>query len=380
MSMASTIAVSGGLAQRPGRGGHAWVFITWLLALRRLGWAVLFIDRIEPEWIGGPVQGSAEARWLEQVMERFGLADSWALLHDDGAHSIGLAPDEVADRLDDAAALVNVMGFLEDAELMARPRQRIYLDIDPGWPQMWKELGLHDGFAGHDSHVTVGQNIGARDCAVPTCGIDWIPIWPPVLLDEWQPQPGSRPLGLTSVATWRGPNDAVEFRGRRYGLRAHSLRELAALPRQTRAEFRLALAIDPADARDRELLIENGWQLEDPLRVAGDPDAYREFVHSSGAELSAPKELYALSRSGWFSDRSSAYMAAGKPVLALDTGLPGGPDGGLLVYRSLAEASHGVEQIEADPAGHAAAARAFAEQHLDAERVVGDLLEAVGVG
>jgi hypothetical protein len=379
VSTLGTIAVSGGLAQRPGRGGHAWVFLTWLLALRRLGWSVLFIDRLEAEWIGGSVADSAEARWLAQVMEGFDLGDSWALLHDGGTSSLGLAPDAVADRLDDAAALVNVMGFLEDPALLARPRRRIYLDIDPGWSQMWKQLGLHDGFAGHESHVTVGRNIGGRECEIPTCGIEWVPIWPPVLLDEWPAQPPSGELEFTSVATWRGPNDALEFEGRRYGLRAHTFRQLAGLPRQTGAEFRLALALDPGDERDRELLVENGWRLEDPLRAAGDPDSYREFVRGSGAEIAVAKELYARSKSGWFSDRSSAYMAAGKPVLALDTGLPGGPDGGLLVYRTLAEASRGVEAIQADPAGHGAAARAFAERHLDAERVIGELLDGLGV-
>jgi hypothetical protein len=378
--LAGTIAVSGGLAQRPGRGGHAWVFVTWLLALRELGWSVVFVDRLEEAWIDHPVPGSVEAGWLAEVMRRFDLERDWALLYEQGDRSLGLTREELRERLDDSATLINVMGYLDDPELRDRPRHRIYLDIDPGWPQMWTKLGLYEGLAQHDDYVTVGRNLGAAGCKVPECGIDWNPIWPPVLLDQWEPTAEVEDFSFTSVATWRGPNSSLEYEGGRYGLRAHSFRQLAVLPESTGETFLLALDLGPEDEEDLRLLLDHGWDLEDPLKVAGDPDSYRDFIRGSGAELSVAKELYALTGSGWFSDRSSAYLAAGKPVLALDTGVPPGPDGGLLVYSSLAEAEQGVAEIGRDRPGHAAAARAFAEEHLDARRVVGSLLERLEVG
>jgi hypothetical protein len=378
--MAATIALAGGLAQRPRRGGHAWVFLTWLLGLRRLGHRVVFVDRLEEEWIGGRVEGSAQAGWLADVMARFGLADDWALLHDGGARTLGLAREDLRDRLDDAALLVNAMGFLDDPDLRARPARRAYLDIDPGWPQMWAALGLHDGLAGHEAHVTVGLNVGREGCRVPACGIDWIATPPPVLLDEWPVVPPAAGDGaFTSVATWRGPNDPVEWKGERYGVRAHAFRALAGLPRETGEMFRLALDIDPADAADRARLVEGGWELEDPLAVAGDADAYRAFVQGSGAELMVAKELYARTRCGWFSDRSAAYLASGRPVLAQDTGFPAGSDGGLLTFATVEQARAGVAEIRRDPAGHAQAARALAQERFGAERVLGELLERLEV-
>lgn len=378
--MAATIAVSGGLAQRPRRGGHAWVFLTWLLGLRRLGHPVVFVDRLEPDWIGGPVAGSPQARWLAEVMARFGLDGDWALLHDGGRSSVGLSRGELADRLDDAALLINVMGFLGDADLRGRPAKRAYLDIDPGWPQWWAQQGLHDGLAGHDAHLTVGCNVGREGCGVPSCGLDWIAIPPPVLLEEWPPvAPLDDGGDFTSVATWRGPNDPIESEGERYGVRAHAFRPLAALPRETEATFRLALDIEEADAADRALLADGGWELEDPLAVAGDPDAYRGFVHGSGAELMVAKDLYARTRSGWFSDRSAAYLASGRPVLAHDTGFPAGPDGGLLTFSTPQEARAGVAEIRRDPAGHAAAARALAQERFASDRVLGELLDRLEV-
>ena len=42
----ATIAIAGSIAQRPGRAGHAWVFLSYLLGFRDLGYEVLFIDRL----------------------------------------------------------------------------------------------------------------------------------------------------------------------------------------------------------------------------------------------------------------------------------------------------------------------------------------------
>jgi hypothetical protein len=377
---ASTVAVAGGLAQRPGRGGHAWVFLTWLLGLRRLGWNVVFVDRLEEAWIDRPLADSAQARWLTDVMGAFDLDGDWALLHgEDGA--LGLSRPELRDRLDDAVLLINIMGYLEDPELLGRPAMRAYLDIDPGWPQMWRELGLHDGFGGHEAHVTVGLNVGGSECSIPTCDIDWIATPPPVLLDAWPEQPAAEggATAFTTVATWRGPNAPVDYEGERYGVRAHAFRALSSLPACTDATFRIALDIDAGDEADRALLMQCGWDLVDPLDVAGDPLAYRRFVQASGAELMVAKDLYARTRSGWFSDRSAAYLASGRPVLAHDTGFPAGSDGGLLTFSTVEEAHAGVEELQRDPAGHAAAARALAEERFDSDRVLGELLERLDV-
>src|SRR5205085_7115842 len=42
-----SIIVAGSLAGAPLYGGHAWVFLNWLLGLRRLGFDVLFVDRAD---------------------------------------------------------------------------------------------------------------------------------------------------------------------------------------------------------------------------------------------------------------------------------------------------------------------------------------------
>jgi hypothetical protein len=142
-------------------------------------------------------------------------------------------------------------------------------------------------------------------------------------------------------------------------------------------DFQLALGIDPRELADLEALSRNGWQLLDPTRVAGTPAAYRDFVRGSKAELCVAKSGYVASRSGWFSDRSACYLATGRPVVAQETGfgerLPTGE--GLLAFATIGEAAESVAEVAAHPDRHRVAARALAEEHLDARKVLPDLLQ-----
>ena len=385
-SMRETIIVAGSLAQRPHIGGHTWVFLQYLLGFRRLGWDVLFVDRLEPEMCvdadGEPtgLRSSVNLSYLAEVMERFGLGERWSLLYDGGSEVAGRSRAEVVDMARRSALLLNVMGFLDDEEILAAAPMRAFLDIDPGFGQIWQELGLHQTFQGHDRYVTIGERIGAADCRVPTCGIDWVTTKPPVELSEW-PVQAERGSAFTTVASWRGAFGPLEYEGRTYGLRVHEFRRFFELPDRTSARFEVALDIDDAEVDDLAQLEANGWKLVDPREVAGDPWRYREYVQRSAAELMVAKNLYVDTRNGWFSDRSACYLASGRPVLAQDTGLDGlVPSGeGLLTFSTLEEAVAGVEEITGDYERHSRAARAIAEEHFAAERVLPRLLEKLGV-
>jgi len=368
---AGSIVIAVALAQRPRAGGHTWFALQYLLGFRALGWQVTLVDRLDAEM---PRDGVEE---LAEVMERFDLADDWSVLLPDG-ESAGLPRSEVERRLASSDLLLNVMGYLDDEELLALPPLRVFLDVDPGFGQMWRQLGLVDLFAGHDRLVSVGLNVGSAGCGVPDCGLDWIPSLPPVALEHWPAAAGG--TAFTSVATWRGPYGPVEYEGQTHGLRVHEFRRFLPLPERTPAEFELALAIDPADAADRERLERAGWTLRDPRTVAGDPDAYHRFIQGSAAELAVAKGMYVKTQSGWFSDRSACYLASGKPVVAQETGfgdhLPTGE--GLLSFSDLEEAVGAVEEVRLVPARHARAAREIAEEHFGAGRVLPRLIEELG--
>ena len=185
---------------------------------------------------------------------------------------------------------------------------------------MWRALGLHDMFAGHDAHVTIGERSADPDCTIPTCGIDWITTPQPVVLDEWPARAARRRRAVHERRGWRGPYGPIEFGGVTYGLRVHEFRNFAELPRARRALRARARHPPGRDRRPRAARRER-LAARRPAAVAGRPGAYRDYVQRSTAELMVAKNIYVATRSGWFSDRSICYLASGRPVLAQDTGI-----------------------------------------------------------
>jgi hypothetical protein len=363
----ASIAVAGSLAQRPGHGGHAWVFLNYLLGLRQLGHEVTFVDRLEEE-------DEQAGRWLEGVMASAGLAGDYVLVTADPA-----SRDEALRRLRRTALLIDVNGYLGDEELREAPSVSAFLDIDPAIQQMWQALGQAAIFGRHDIYFTVGENVGKEGSLVPTCGQEWIPTRQPVVLERWRG--ASRGSAFTTLATWRGPYAPIEFDGRTFGLRVHEFRRFLELPGRADADFELALDIDAVEVRDIENLKVAGWGLIPPEAVAATPARYREFIHGSLAEISIPKEVYVASRCGWFSDRSACYLASGKPVITVDTGfsarLPTGE--GLLCVEDVEAAAAACAEVLGDPGSHERAAREIAAEHFDSDRVLRRLLDAAGV-
>lgn len=377
--MKGRAVVAGALAQKRTFGGHAWVFLNWLLGLRRLGWDVLFLDSHGPDMYTNATEERANLDYVRTVMEMFGLDGAWSVLDRQTGMSVaGLGRDEVSRRMRSADLLFNFSGYLQDEQLLSAVPIRVFVDVDPGFWQMWCDLGLHDAFAGHDRFVTVGTRIGRPGCIVPTCGREWIPTLPPVVLDQWPVQIATRDA-ITSIGSWRGPFAPIEYQGRVYGLRAHEFRKFANLPELTAAEFELGLDISAGDARDIELLSSSGWRLIDPTSVAGDPMSYRDYLAASKAELMVAKNMYVETRSGWFSDRSACYLASGKPVVAQETGLEAAvPTGdGLLLFRTSAEAADCVAEMAANYLRQTRAARAIAEAAFDSDLVLQAVIDHV---
>jgi hypothetical protein len=380
------VVVAGSLAQKPCQGGHTWQFLQYLLGLKRLGWEVLFLDRLEPEMCvndqGHPssLEDSVNLRYFLHVLDRFGLAGSFSLIFNRGQRFVGLSRRQVLQRCRKATFLLNVMGFLDDAEILAAVPRRVCLDTDPGFGQMWQASGLAELFKGHDDYVTIAQNIGQPSCTIPTCGIHWITWRQPIVLSQWPcaEDPSTR---FTSIGAWRGPYGPVEYRGQIYGLRIHEFRKFLGLPGLTGEEFEVALDIHRAEVRDLEALQDNGWRLADPKVIARDPWIYRQYIQNSRGEFMATKGMYVHTRSGWFSERSICYLASGRPVLAQDTGLKNlYPTGeGLILFSTLEEAAEGVRRINADYARHCRAARAIAQEYFDSDKVLTQLLRKLNI-
>jgi hypothetical protein len=357
--------VSGVLAGKAGNGGNAWTRVSMICGLRRLGLSVTFVEQLPA--------ASAESRaYFDAVCDEFEI---------DGHLLDGIAPPELIECARDASLLVNIGGHLTLAGLKDAPRVRVYVDDDPAYTQLWHAQGLiGDKLAGHHLYFSLGENIGRAECDVPTGGIDWLPMKPPVVLADWSRAADAR-AGFTTVARWRGAYGRAEWNGRLFGQKAHEFRRFIHLPLRATQPFEIALDIDAADAGDRDLLLQNGWTLVDPREVAASPDDFRRYVQGSGAEFSVAQGIYVETSCGWFSDRTTRYLASGRPALVQNTGfsmnIPTGE--GLIAFSTIEEAVAGASAIQRDYRAHSDAARAIAELHFDSDKILGSLLERAGV-
>lgn len=356
-----------------GRGGHAIHVLHILEGLRRLGHDVLFL-----EYLDHPPAALARTEFLTLLAGRRGaLLDSAT-----GESFAGLRRPQVASFAATADAVISLAAHYrrEPWPLLEAVRPRILIEQDPGYTHLWAAAGEPlEIFGEHDFLFTVGANVGTPRSPIPTCGLPWRALWPPVVLDWWTP--GARPVGrdrFTTVGAWRDYG-YLELDGETFGPKVEEFTKFIELPRAAGEELELTLAID-ADDPDRDLLRAHGWRLEDP-RLVNTPARFRAYVGSSLGEFSCAKGGYVGTRSGWFSDRSACYLAAGRPVVLQATGfedlLPVGE--GVFAIGDVEEAAAAMAEVRGDYQRHRRAARELAREFFDAEQLMAGMLEQSGI-
>ena len=186
---------------------------------------------------------------------------------------------------------------------------------------------------------------------------------------------------LTSVANWStsGLKD-ITWRGKKYlWSKSREFLRFIAAPKQAGETFELATNIEHAATRAR--FERNDWRLTSPLQMSVDYWLYRDYVQRSKGEFTVAKDQYVRLNSGWFSDRSVCYLAAGRPVITQETGFTKfyGGEAGLLSFRTLGEIVDAVERINAEYRKHSRAAYALAREVFEAKAVVKSILDRAGI-
>jgi hypothetical protein len=211
-------------------------------------------------------------------------------------------------------------------------------------------------------------------------GYDFRPTRQPVVLDHW---PATAPVGgaFTTIGNWRQAWREVSLDGEVYGWSKHTqFAALLGLPGAARRPG-WSWRCPAASADEQEALRRRASRSGTPCPLSRELDPYRAYIAGSRAELTAAKDQNVRLRSGWFSDRSATYLASGRPVITQDTGfgrvLPTGV--GLHAWRTLDDAAAAVEAVLADPVGQSRAAREIAEECFDSDRVLGRLLDVLGL-
>jgi len=367
--------------------GIAWQAVQYIVGLERLGYEVWYVEDhganpYDPRLNSVVMECDYNVAAVRAMMERFGLGDRWAYW--DAINDVyhGLSRERVRELYRSSDALINLCGSVRlREEHMACP-VRIMVDTDPVYEQIKyakADAAAREYLDAHTHFFTYGENVGGPGWIVPLCGVPWRPTRPPVVTDLW-PAEGGAPDCWTTIATWENKGNNIDFEGETYVWSKHlNFLRFLDVPRRAGGCFRMAM-LPPTDAVEREVG-SAGWQLTDPRPVSAGMDAYAAFIRGSRGEFTVAKDIYVRPNSGWFSDRSVCYLAAGRPVVTMATGAsrfyPAAE--GFLEYRTVDEAVAAIEAVGRDYARHSRAARAVAAEYFASETVLRPLVEAAGL-
>jgi len=363
--------------------GVTYQFLHYLLGLRRLGYDPYYIED-SGRWIYDPrlndlsPDASGNLALVVPALEKHGFADRWAFRgkYPEGK-CYGLSETQIDNLYKEADAFLNVTGAQEIRDEHLVCKRRVYVESDPFASQVRVALGHEPtitALAAHDTLFTFGENLGQPDCDVPVQKFTWLPTRQPVITDLWQ---ASLKGGNTynTITTWHNKGKNIEYRGETwYWTKDREFEKFLDLPKKRPLSFQLAATVEEPV---KHLLHARGWTQVDSTGISSDFNTYREYIQSARGEFTVARDQYVRPNTGWFSDRTACYLAAGRPVITQETGfskfLPVGK--GLFAFKTMDDVLVALDAIESDYPGNCRAALEIAEEYFSAEKVLASLME-----
>jgi hypothetical protein len=341
-------------AKYPEGGGNYSVPLQWMLGLRRLGLDAIWLELLPAT--ADPRQDESRIRIFQRRLHEHGLKDAYCLLYQNPAadlhdlarmRCIGLSQQELQDRLAGPNTQLN-LSYSIHPPLLLQFEKRIFCDLDPSEIFYWMTK-MEMGQSHHDEFWTIGLNVGASDCRLPSSALNWRTFYPLVDTELIQPRPAPAIPKFTTIGQWYW-GGGVEVDGEFPDLsKKFAFEPYLDLPRRIpSARFELAMNLNRDDP-EIERLRKRGWRVVSPHRVARTPAAYRDYIGGAIAEFTAIKGVDVAWRTGWLSDRAAAFLAMGRPVVTEDTGaekyLP--PKSGFRFIRDLETAEGAANSVVA---------------------------------
>ena len=399
------IVVVGTVASDP-YAGMAWMHVQIVVGLLRLGHNAYYFETTSA-WPYNPILGMRVDNtdytlpYLKELFERFGIADRWAYRCSFSKNKewIGLNKNKAEDLLVSADFVFNISGATRFVEEGIKVGRLVYFGTDPVYHEIKYSQGEPSVIAmvdEYDDVVTYGENIGNADCPIPPLPNLRAKTRQPVLLDYWKNGDPTK-KEFTTVGNWKQGGRDLLFEGETYyWSKHHEFMKFIDLPQRTRQPIELAMNLAKPEtikhgqgtevpalglANDEyTLLTSNGWKLIDAPAFTTNPWSYRDYIVNSRGEFTFAKDQNIRLRSGWFSERSACYLAAGRPVITQDTGfgctLPTGE--GLFAFKTMEDILSAFDAINSDYKKHSEAALAIAETYFKAETVLEKLLKDLG--
>lgn len=372
--------------------GVIWQHIHYIVGLKKLGHDVFYIEDsarlpYNPETMEVNNEFDYASRVLGQLAEEFDFKRRWSFCarYLPGNPTVGLSLTKIRELYREADAILNVCGTQEFNEDLLTSDRILYIESDPGVEQIKVDQRVKATIKylqRHRALFTFGENVGGKDFPVPIHKVKWLPTRQPIVTDLWKTNRRPPPVAVfTSIANWStsGLKD-IEWRGEKY-LWSKSLEFLRFVSAPAKAREPFELATNIKDEPTRTKFHRNGWRFRSPDDLSVHYWLYRDYIQRSKGEFTVAKDQYVRLKTGWFSDRSGCYLAAGRPVIIQETGFTKifGKQDGLFGFKSLGEIAEAVKSINADYSRHSRGAREVAREFFEAEKVLRSVLERAGI-
>ncbi len=403
---ARKIIVVGTLANDP-YAGMAWMHMQIVAGLLRLGHEVYYFETTST-WPYNPLlqtrvdNADYAVPYLMKVMEQFGVEGRWAYRcsFSENKEWIGMTKSKAEDLLAHADLVFNISASTRLKEEGLKTSRLVYIGTDPVYHEVKYSQGDQEVISivdEHDDIVTYGENIGNPDCPIPSLPRLRGKTRQPILMNFWKNEQAPHDK-FTTIGNWKQGGRELQLNGiTYYWSKHHEFLKFIDLPTRINQPIEMATNLGKTGsfshgdgtvtptlgAEDHEFnIIEaNGWMLADAPSFTTDPMTYRDYIINSKGEFTFAKDQNIRLRSGWFSERSACYLAAGRPVITQDTGfgniLPTGT--GLFSFNTMEEILNAFESINSNYKKHSRAAIEIAEEYFRAEKVLSKLLSDLGV-
>lgn len=378
------IIVGSWMVRYPLGGNLSWT-LQYLVALKNLGHDVYMVEKYAYDDSCYDLRRQVMSNdcsygimVVSELLSRFGLKDRWCFVQKGDIYH-GLSRRKVAALFQTADLYIDIGAHNCWAE-ESLATVRVFIDVDPAFTQIKWYNGLLENIPlpVYDYYYTIGMNVGTKGNAIPTNNIQWRYIYNPVNTQLFGRSIAAKNASYSTIMNWQS-YECISYEGVSYGQKDLEFEKFISLPQLV--DTTLEIAVHGLNSTKAKIIQNHGWAVNAAQKVTASYDSFCQYLACSKGEFSVCKNVYVATSSGWFSDKSAAYMASGKPVVVQDTGfnkhLPVGE--GLFAVRNPTEAQGAILEIERNYSFHAQKAWEIAHEYFEASKVLKRFLGELGI-
>ena len=372
------------MVRYPLGGMLSWV-LQFLVGFKRLGHEIYFVEKYGyPNSCYDPTKETMTddctygVTVLEKLLDSVGLKNTWCFV-DRSEEYHGISKQNIEEIFRTADMFIDMGTHGSWATEAEKTGMRVLIDGEPAFTQIKMANNLSAGIEQpqYDQYFTTGKNINTEYSTSPTAGIKWKYLYHPVQVDMFPVVPCPKNAFYSTVMNWQS-HEPIEYNGKIYGQKNIEFQKFIDLPKHVSVGMQVAVS---GKKLPIDTLKKSGWDVADARLMTISFERFCQYIRESRGEFSVCKNVFVANQSGWFSDRSAAYLASGRPVIMQDTGfsrhLPCGE--GLFAFNTLEEAKMAIEEIESDYELHSKMARHIAIEYLDTGIVLKSFLKELGI-